>query len=67
LLAQGRMEAELAIGAALASGHPDQAGLDTLHRLADGPLRAKTTQLGRINAARARQRRSTAKKRKRRR
>ncbi|MFF4484302.1 hypothetical protein ACFY1A_46045, partial [Streptomyces sp. NPDC001520] len=37
LLAQGRAEAETAIGAALASGHLDQAGLDTLRRIADGP------------------------------
>ncbi|WP_254885893.1 hypothetical protein [Streptomyces sp. NA02950] len=66
LLAQGRAEAETAIGAALTSSHPDQAGLDTLRRLAGGPLRAKATQLGRLNAARARQGRSTAKKRKRR-
>ncbi len=67
LLASGRMEAETAIGAALASGHPDRAGLDTLRGLADGPLRAKATQLGRLNAARTRQGRSTARKRKRRR
>ncbi|MGW3571509.1 hypothetical protein ACWDSL_47845 [Streptomyces sp. NPDC000941] len=67
LLAQGRAEAETAIGAALTSGHPDRAGLDALRRLADGPLRAKATQLGRRGAARTRHGRSTAKKRKRRR
>ncbi|MET7934289.1 hypothetical protein [Streptomyces sp. NPDC005322] len=63
LLSQGRVEAETAIGAALASGHPDQAGLDTLRRIADGPLRAKATQLGRRGAARTRHGRSTAKRR----
>ncbi|MET7905382.1 hypothetical protein ABZS86_29540 [Streptomyces sp. NPDC005355] len=67
LLAQGRVEAETAIGAALVSGHPDQAGLEHLRRIADGPVRAKATQLGRLDAARARRGHSTTKKRKRRR
>ncbi|WPB89882.1 hypothetical protein [Streptomyces malaysiensis] len=67
LLVQGRAEAETAIGAALASAHPDRAGLEALRHLADGPLRAKAAQLVRQNATGTRARRSTTKKRKRRR
>ncbi|MFH8384207.1 hypothetical protein ACH4E7_25230 [Kitasatospora sp. NPDC018058] len=58
LLSQGRSKASEAIAAAVASGHPDQAGLAALRSLADGPLRERSAQLGRLNAARAR--RSTA-------
>lgn len=52
LLSQGRSQAREIIAAALASGHPDRAGLATLHSLADGPLRERSAQLGRINGAR---------------
>lgn len=54
LLTQGRKQAREIIAAALASGHPDQAGLTALQALADGPLRPRSPQLGRENAARAR-------------
>ncbi|MFJ2203240.1 hypothetical protein [Streptomyces violaceusniger] len=67
LLVQSRAEAETAIGAALASGHPDRAGLEALRDLADGPLHAKAAQLVRQNATGTRARRSTTKKRKHRR
>ncbi|MFJ9448494.1 hypothetical protein ACIRRH_42860 [Kitasatospora sp. NPDC101235] len=60
LLSQGRSKASEAIAAAVASGHPDQAGLAALRSLADGPLRERSAQLGHLNAARARARRSTA-------
>ncbi|MFC5721288.1 hypothetical protein ACFP1Z_14040 [Streptomyces gamaensis] len=67
LLAAGRRDAQTMIGAALGSGHPDRDGLARLARIADGPLRARATQLGRLNAARARRRQSGAGKRGRRR
>ncbi|MET8630956.1 hypothetical protein ABZW30_46000 [Kitasatospora sp. NPDC004669] len=58
LLFQDRSKASEAVAAAIASGHPDQAGLAALRSLADGPLRERSALLGRLNAARAR--RSTA-------
>ncbi|MET8626987.1 hypothetical protein ABZW30_25030 [Kitasatospora sp. NPDC004669] len=58
LLSQGRSKAGEAVAAAVASGHPDRAGLAALRSLAGGPLRERSAQLGRLNAARAR--RSTA-------
>ncbi|WP_329584606.1 hypothetical protein OG500_30145 [Kitasatospora sp. NBC_01250] len=66
LLSQGRKQAREIIAAALASGHPDQAGLAALRSLADGPLWERSAQLGRQNAARARKG-GTRDKRKRRR
>ncbi|GAA3377860.1 hypothetical protein GCM10020367_55220 [Streptomyces sannanensis] len=54
VLSGGRSRAEDAIRAALTSGHPDHTGLEQLRRFAQGPPRAKSAQLGRLNAARAR-------------
>ncbi|MEW2489821.1 hypothetical protein [Streptomyces sp. NPDC048411] len=54
VLSGGRSQAEDAIRAALTSGHPDHTGLEQLRHFAQGPLRAKSAQLGRLNAARAR-------------
>lgn len=54
VLSGGRSQAEDVIRAALTSGHPDHTGLEQLRRFAQGPLRAKSAQLGRLNAARAR-------------
>ncbi|MDH6576198.1 hypothetical protein [Kitasatospora sp. MAP5-34] len=66
LFSQGGSQASEIITAALASGHPDQAGLAALRTLADGPLRQRSAQLGRLKATRTRQR-STRGKGKRRR
>jgi hypothetical protein len=54
LLAEGAEHARAALGAALASDHPDRDGLDRLRRPAEGPLRERSAQLDRLNAARAR-------------
>ncbi|MDX6327885.1 MAG: hypothetical protein QOI83_268, partial [Streptomycetaceae bacterium] len=54
LLGAGHGQAQEALDAALASGHPDQDGLESLRRLGAGPLRSRSAQLGRLGAARAR-------------
>ncbi|WP_338702300.1 hypothetical protein V2W30_33345 [Streptomyces sp. Q6] len=61
-----RVQARTAIEAALASGHPDRDGLERLRRLAQGPLRAQSARLGRVNADRARKGRGTSRRKKRR-
>jgi hypothetical protein len=66
MLTQGRSQAREMIAAAMASGHPDQAGLATLRALADGPLRERSTQLGRLNTARTQGRRARTKGKRRR-
>lgn len=66
LLSQGRTHAREALEAALASGHPDHAGLARLRAFADGPLWQQSAQLGRLNAARARLGTKPAKRKRRR-
>jgi hypothetical protein len=65
LLTDGRAPALDAITAALASGHPDRAGLDRLRSLAEGPLRTRAAQLGRLRADRTRRHSAKAGRRRR--
>ncbi len=66
LLSGGAAQARTAVSAALGSGHPDHDGLDRLRRLAEGQLRRRGAQLGRLNAAGARQGRAKPTRRRRR-
>lgn len=56
LLADGRREAQQAVAAALASGHPDTSGLAELRALVAEQLHGRAAQLGRLRAVEARRR-----------